>query len=70
MQLARRCKVYVNGCLVDKKKQSKETKCGCSVEPAPVSRSTNYLILRYVQGVAYKGYAENKPYLGFGRQKK
>ena len=50
------------------KKQSKETKCGCSVEPAPVSQSTNYLILRYVQGVAYKEYAENKPHLG--RQKK
>ena len=68
MQLARRCKCYVNGSLVDKKKQSKETKCVCSVEPAPGSQSTNYLILRYVQGVAYKEYAENKPHLG--RQKK
>ena len=67
MQLARRCKCYVNGSLVDKKR-SKETKCECFVEPAPGSQSTNYLILRYVQGVAYKEYAENKPHLG--RQKK
>ena len=36
MQLARRCKCYVNGSLVDKKKRSKETKCVCSVESAPV----------------------------------